>query len=175
MIAATAARIRALADSRGPTLGDGRLVCIDGPAGSGKTTVAAAIDAPTVHMDDLFRGWDGLATVDPTVRGVVEPLMHGRPGRYQRWDWITAAPAEEHLVAPAPLLVIEGVGAGTRAWAALCTVLVWVESDPVTRLARGIARDGEKVRERWEKWMVDEQELFARERTRARADLVVPT
>ena len=34
-----------LALRRPPTLGDGRLVCIDGPAGSGKTTLAAEVAA----------------------------------------------------------------------------------------------------------------------------------
>ena len=33
----------ALAASRPPTLGAGRLVCVDGPAGSGKTTLARAL------------------------------------------------------------------------------------------------------------------------------------
>ena len=60
----TADRVVALALARPPTLGDGRLVCVDGPAGSGKTTLAAGIaartGAPVLHMDDLYPGWSGL-------------------------------------------------------------------------------------------------------------------
>ncbi|MBJ7451459.1 MAG: uridine kinase, partial [Blastococcus sp.] len=58
-IAAVAAGIMAA----GPRLGGTRLVCVDGPAGSGKTTfagrLAAALgdDAELVHMDDLYAGW----------------------------------------------------------------------------------------------------------------------
>ena len=42
-----------------PTLGPGRLVCIDGPAGSGKTTLAGAVaaaapEAYVVHCDELL-------------------------------------------------------------------------------------------------------------------------
>ena len=44
-------------DARPPTLGRGRLLCVDGPAGSGKTTLAdevrAITGAPVVHMDNL--------------------------------------------------------------------------------------------------------------------------
>ena len=44
-----------------PTLGDGRLVCVDGPAGSGKTTLAAALadvvpGAHVIHCDELLHG-----------------------------------------------------------------------------------------------------------------------
>ncbi|MGO1280054.1 MAG: AAA family ATPase, partial [Cellulosimicrobium funkei] len=41
-----------------------RLVVVDGPAGSGKTTLAAqleaALPAQVLHMDDLYEGWRGL-------------------------------------------------------------------------------------------------------------------
>jgi uridine kinase len=43
------------------------LLAIDGPAGAGKTTLAAKLEAEfsahstvrTIHMDDLYEGWDG--------------------------------------------------------------------------------------------------------------------
>ena len=41
------------------------------------------------------------------------------------------------------------------------------------RLARGVARDGEQVRDRWLRWMAEEATEFAREQTRERADVVV--
>ncbi len=74
-----------------------------------------------------------------------------------------------------PLLVVEGVGSGSRSHAARHTVLVWVEADDERRLARGMARDGEQMRAHWEQLMREEVELFARERTRERADVVVAT
>ncbi len=56
------------------TLGPGRLVCIDGPAGSGKTTLAAAVesaapDAYVVHSDELLEG-ETFSAVAPTYRGL---------------------------------------------------------------------------------------------------------
>ena len=72
-------RVLELARSRPPTLGDGRLVCVDGPAGSGKTTLADALrrrepTAVVVHMDDLFEGWDGLPTVGAQLTTLLPPL-----------------------------------------------------------------------------------------------------
>jgi hypothetical protein len=174
-----AADVLAHAEAGPARLASGRLVCIDGPAGSGKTTLAAEVHelsgAPVLRMDDLYPGWDGLLDVDPHVLGILEPLAGGTSGRYRRYDWAAGAYAEEHTVAPAPLLVLEGVGAGNLAWSGLVTTLVWVEAAPAVRLARGVARDGEDQRAHLVAWARDEDRLFAREGTRARADLVVTT
>jgi uridine kinase len=174
-----AADVVAHALGRAPTLGSGRLVCIDGPAGSGKTTLAADVaelaGAPVVHLDDLYPGWDGLFTVDPEVLGLLRPLAEDRPGRYRRWDWYADEYCETRQVEPAALLVLEGVGAGNRAWADLVTTLVWVEAPPETRRARALERDGDGLLEHWADWTRDEQRLFHDQQTRARADLVVET
>ena len=72
---------------------------------------------------------------------------------------------------PTSLLVLEGVGSGSLAHADLITVLVWVEVPYDLRMSRGLARGGVEVAERWQQWAVDEQQHFARERTRERADV----
>ncbi len=167
-----------LARSRAPTLGAGRLVCVDGPAGSGKTTLAAAIaardpSALVVHLDDLLDGWTGLSTLAARLDPLLLPLARGAAGSYRRYDWLADRYGETVTVAPSPLLVLEGVGSGTPRHTALCTVLAWVEVDSELRLRRGMARDGEGMRAHWERWMLDEQVLFADEDTRRRADLVV--
>lgn len=166
--------------SRPAALGGGHLVCIDGPAGSGKTTLAAALAAAVdgavvVHGDELLQGWDGLPGLAATVEAFVRPLAEGRAGTWRRWDWLADAWAETHEVAPGPLLVLEGVGTWSPAIAPLVGVLVWVETDSDVRLARGIARDGEQMREHWLRWRVAEDALHTAHDTRAHADLVVDT
>ena len=169
-----------------PTLGRGRLVCVDGPAGSGKTTLGAALrraardllaadgTVALVHMDNVYAGWGGLETGMATVTtSVVEPLRHGRPGRYRRFDWHAMAFAEEHVVNPVDVLVVEGVGSGAAAYDDAITCLVWVETPADVRLDRGLARDGERLRNHWLVWREAEDAMFARERTRDRADVVV--
>lgn len=162
-----------------PLLGTTRLLCIDGPAGSGKTTLAGRVadlsGARVLRMDDLYPGWAGLFSVDPHVLGILEPLAAGRPGRYRRYDWVSDAYAEEHVVEPADLLVLEGVGAGNRRWAPWSSLLVWVEAADEVRFTRGLERDGEAARDHWVAWMADERRLFAAEDTRARADVLIAT
>lgn len=163
-----------------PTLGTGRLVCVDGPAGSGKTTVAAALgavvpEAQVVHCDELLEGWRGLPGLAATVETVLTPLAAGLDSEWRRWDWWADGWAETHPVRPGGLLVLEGVGSWSPAIAPHVGFLVWVEAGSELRLARGIERDGEQMRAHWEQWRVDEQELFARLRTRDHADLVVST
>jgi hypothetical protein len=173
-----AARIVEEAAARRPTLGSGRLVCVDGPAGSGKTTLAAAVaDAlggpPVVHMDDLYPGWDGLTQVGAVVLELLRPLAEGRAGSYRRYDWARGEYAEEHRVPPGDWLLLEGVGSGGSGWAHWTTLLAWVEAPEGLRLARGIRRAGEAMRGHWLRWRADEEALFARDGTRARADVHV--
>jgi uridine kinase len=173
-----AADVLELARSRPPTLGGHRLVCVDGPAGAGKTTLATALadlagEARVVHMDDLFEGWAGLPTVDAQLDTLLRPLADGRPGSYRRYDWLRGAWAETVTVPPGPLLVLEGVGSGSLVVADLATVLVWVDAPYDVRMRRGIERDGDAFAPYWEMWAAEEAEHFARHRTRERADLVI--
>lgn len=175
-----------------PSLGTGRLVCVDGPAGSGKTTLAAALNrafrdalrspgAPAdrahvrmIHMDNVYDGWEGLeAGMGTVAASVVAPLRAGEPGRYRRYDWHRGRFAEERVVAPCEVLIIEGVGAGASAYDDAVTCLVWLDTPPDVRLERWLDRDGEQMTARVRAWRAQEDAMFARERTRERADFVV--
>lgn len=171
-------RVLAALQERDPTLGQGRLLCVDGPAGSGKTTLATAAAAAvpgsvTVHLDDLLQGWDGLDRVEAALDGLLRPLAADAPGRYRRWDWHAGGWAETVEVPPAPLVVVEGVGSGTPRCADLVTLLVWVEAPHDLRMRRGLERDGDAFAPYWERWAAQESAVFARDRTRERADLQV--
>lgn len=163
-----------------PRLGGTRLVLVDGPAGSGKTTFANGLsaeipEARVLHLDDLYEGWTGL---DDELwarfhAGVLHPLSRAETGRYQRYDWLTRGFAEWHDVPPADLLIAEGVGAAHRAADLWATLRVWVEAPEDVRLQRGLDRDGPELREEWLRWLRLEAEYFAADATRDRADLLV--
>jgi uridine kinase len=182
-VEAAATRLAALVAAAPALLGTTRLVCVDGPAGSGKSTLADALaqrlrtattPVELLHMDDVYDGWDGLDAGMATVAtSVVLPLRSGRPGRYRRFDWHRDGFAEEHLVQPVGVLLVEGVGAGGVAYADVTSLLVWVAAPSVVRLERGVARDGERLRERLLAWRAAENAMFERERTCERADVVV--
>jgi uridine kinase len=173
---------------RTSSLGDVRLVCIDGPAGSGKTTLAAelaevlshkALSVQTLHMDDLYEGWSGIdagrqlevRVLDQALR----PLANGRQGRWQRYDW-AAGRLTEWVDLPVPdVLILEGCGSGALAYQTFITLLVWVEAERHTRIDRGLARDGEKLLPQWLRWMDAEERHFAANGTRDRADVILRT
>ncbi|WP_241827551.1 uridine kinase [Actinopolymorpha singaporensis] len=174
-----AAEVAAQVLAAPPLLGPVRLVCVDGPACSGKTTLAARLaaalgDVPTVHMDDLYEGWDGLPTVAARLSTwLLEPLRGARPGRYRRYDWPRGEYAEWHEVPVGPALVVEGVGSASRVVEGLATSKLWVEAPQDVRRARAAARDAGAFEPYWDAWARAEQAHFAAEDTRRRADLRV--
>lgn len=168
-----------------PRLGVVRLVAVDGPAGSGKTTFAADLAGAiarrgavveAVHLDDLYEGWSGLPGVwDRLNAWVLRPLADGGAARYRRYDW-TAGKWDGWVDLPAPdVLVVEGCGSAPRAVDGSAVLRVWVDAAADVRLARGVARDGEDHRDLWLAWMESEAAHFATEATRERADVRLAT
>ncbi|HEY0473195.1 MAG TPA: hypothetical protein VGD34_16085 [Kribbella sp.] len=165
-------------------LGPTRLISVDGPAGSGKTTLAERIAARAearglhtfvLHMDDLYDGWTGAVRGFGLLRDhVLRRLADGREGRYRRYDWSLGAYAELHVVpVTLDLLIVEGVTSADRDADQWQSLRVWIETTNEVRLDRGIARDGEALRDHWLDWMRWERDHFALENTRGRADVIV--
>jgi uridine kinase len=170
--------------ARPPRLGPVRLVAIDGPAGSGKTTFARRLSgaltqagsrAPQVHVDDLLAGWGDLATFWPRLeRWVLDPLRRGAEAAYRIYDWHAEAFREEWTTLAVPdVLIVEGVSSARAVVRPELTLSVYLVAERDVRLARGIERDGEALRPNWLRWMTEEDEHFARDDTMAHADLLV--
>jgi uridine kinase len=159
-----------------PRAGITRVIAIDGPAGSGKTMLAARLAgrlrAPVVHMDDLYPGWDGLAEAPLRLaEWVLQPLAAGRFARYRRYDWANGRYAEWVDVPRSATLIVEGCASGARIGAPLISFLIWVQAPSELRKRRGIKRDGETFRPHWRRWAAQEDEHFAVDGTAARADI----
>ena len=170
-----ARRLRA----RPPRAGSTRVVAVDGRSGAGKSTfaraLAAHLGAPTVELEALYGGWDGLRDgTERLAHDVLATLATQGRLRVPDFDWHRDAwNAPWELAAP-PLLVVEGVGAGARAAAPWTSLLVWLELDDAERRRRALVRDGGRFDAHWDAWAAQEEELLEAEGTRARADLVVP-
>lgn len=173
------AQLIAMIEHRTPRHPPITVVAIDGPAGSGKTTLAqrlsqALADSATVHMDDLYPGWSGLSAAVPRLLDwVLLPLAAGGRARYRRYDWVAGRYAEWTTVPASDLLIVEGVGSGALATAPYVDVLIWVQAPRELRMRRGLERDGEAVRDQWLAWQIQEDELHQRDRTRERADVTI--
>jgi hypothetical protein len=157
-----------------PRLGGVRLVAIDGPSGSGKSSLADELlaelpDAVLVRTDDFATWDDPVAWWPRLVDGVFLPLAQGRPGRYRRTVWSDGRPhpGDEVAVRVPGVLLVEGVSSGRRSIRPRLSYLVWCElSDPAARLARAVARDGEECRQPLLTWQAFEAGWFAVDGTR---------
>ena len=179
MTVETFASLAEIVRARPARLGPVRLVAVDGPAGSGKTTfaerLAGELGAPVVHLDDLLEGWTDLRSMWPRLeKWVLAPLRRGDDAAYRTYDWHAGEFRTQWTAVPVPdVLILEGVGAARAEMAPDLTLAVFLTADRELRLARGIERDGEALRAEWLRWLAAEDVHFAGDRTVDRADLLV--
>ena len=155
-----------------------RWIGVDGKGATGKTRLAdrIAVALPSsviVHIDDFARpdvqGWER----ERFIRQVLKPLLAGRPGRYQRWDFDRNVGAEWHTVPSAVPVVVEGVSATDERLMVPWDFTIWVEVPYQVRLARALERDGPERMDRWlTDWMPSEEAYEAAQRPQDRVDLV---
>ncbi|MFC0532233.1 uridine kinase family protein [Phytohabitans kaempferiae] len=169
--------------ARPPRLGETRLVAVDGPSGAGKTTFAGRLagaigpGTPTVHTDDLLDGWGDQVTFWPRLEEwVLAPLREGRAGRYRPYDWEAGRFAPEwREVAPAPVVLLEGVTAARAEIRPELTLAVFLTAPLDLRIRRTDLRDGGRLASYLEEWRRGEEAHFAADATAHHADVVLDT
>lgn len=172
------------------------LVAVDGCGGAGKTVFAARLSSDLVaagrrteviHFDDFYlplalRPTDEVkeklvgANFDwqRLREQVLMPLRAEQEAIYARYDWGTDTLAERHTVAAGATVIVEGVGSSRNELAPLYDLRIWVDCPRDLRLRRGIERDGEKSRDRWERdWMPAEDRYVREHRPHERAEMIV--
>lgn len=167
-----------------PRLGRVRLVGVDGPTGSGKSTFAdrlvralTALASPVtlLRTDDLLDGWRDTVTFWPRLDDwVLTPLRSRRPGAYRTYDWYAERFGDGWTEVPASgVLVLDGVTSTREAVAGELTLGVWMQVPYARSVERAIARDGEAAGAELRSWHERERAHFAVDEPAARADLVV--
>jgi uridine kinase len=105
---------------------------------------------------------------------VLTPIREEHSAHYQRYDWETDVLAEWRTISASDVVLVEGVYTMRRELVNLYDLKIWVECPKAIRLARGIARDGEKARTIWEQdWMPKEDHYIKTHLPRESADLFV--
>ena len=159
------------------TIGETRIITIDGPAGSGKTTLSHALsgflpECEIIHMDDLYEGWE--STLTPSLSEKLLSLFTcaADSGRisYRPYDWHKGSLREEVEFPLPSFLILEGVGSGQRAIRDFASFSIWIWAPKELRLARGLERDGVELKEEWLKFQILEEKHFMNEETERAAD-----
>ncbi len=177
-----AAQVRRI-HARGPVL-----IGIDGPGGSGKSTLAEALAAllglEVVHGDDFYKvskdraptGTADGASFDlgRLADQVVRPAARRQLINYQKYDWDKDVLGDWVKADATHGLIVEGIYTSDARLRAHYDVRIYVMAPRETRLARGIARDGEAARKLWvDQWMPAEDKYESSQRPQASADLVL--
>ena len=159
------------------------IIAIDGPAGAGKTTLAAKFfdefsrdkSVAVVHMDDLYFGWD-----NPLNQGLTLKLTE-IVGRFQArreliipiFNWATMEFDSLQTIQPSDILIIEGVGAGQKVVREFGATLYWLDIEPELGLARVLQRDGYEIESRMHQWQIDQDLHFESDATRLHANHIL--
>ncbi|MET3985162.1 hypothetical protein ABIC27_003039 [Streptomyces sp. PvR034] len=161
-----------------PSLGPVRVIGIDGHAGSGKSTFAGRLaealgGAPVLHLDDVATHEELFAWTERLRAQVLDPLAAGRAARWAPYDWVARGFGPERVLEPAPVLLVEGVGAGRRALRPFLARLLWMEMPREQSWGRGRNRDGRALSLFWDGWERAERAHFADDPSRPFAHTLV--
>ncbi|MEV7729510.1 hypothetical protein AB0P15_33060 [Streptomyces sp. NPDC087917] len=161
-----------------PSLGPVRVIGVDGHAGSGKSTFAGRLaqalgGAPVLRLDDVATheelfGWERRLREE-----VLEPLSAGRTAHWAPYDWVERRFGPPRALEPAPVLIVEGVGAGRRALRPWLARLLWMETPRAQSWGRGRNRDGRELSDFWDGWERAELAHFSDDPSRPYANALV--
>ncbi|MTA86671.1 MAG: hypothetical protein F2553_01670 [Actinobacteria bacterium] len=157
------------------------LVAIDGPAGSGKTTLASKLEADykltatvqVVHMDDLYNGWEQALSQDLTAKltEIVHAHKSGKDFYLAKFNWATMEFGEAQLIPASEILILEGVGAAQKIVRDAGAKTYWIETSEEIGLTRVLDRDGHHLRDLMLKWQSYQDAYFKMDKTAENCDV----
>lgn len=178
-----------------------RIISIAGGSGSGKSRLARLLHATlaphatTLTLDHFYQdlahlppaerdltNFDDPASIDwESAEEAVTRLAAGESAEIPRYDFVTHTRAEERdLLAPAPVVILEGLWSLTRpVIRRFSTLTIFVDCSAELRLSRRIERDtrergrsGESVRQQFEQHVAPMHDLHVQPQA-SLADLVL--
>jgi uridine kinase len=157
------------------------LLAIDGPAGSGKTTLAAKLEGEyqlsstvhVIHMDDLYNGWEHALSEELSLKlsEIVQAHQSGKNFNIKRFNWITMEFGETELIKATKVLILEGVGAAQKIVRDAGAKTFWIETSPEIGLQRVLDRDGHHLRDLMLHWQSYQDAHFKVDKTAENCDV----
>jgi len=152
------------------------LLAIDGPAGAGKTTLAAKLEAElsvnstvkVIHMDDLYNGWKAALGQELTqiLQEITNAHVTGIECEINKYNWQLMQFDRREKIPPTDYLILEGVGAAQEVVRRAGATTYWLDVEPEIGLQRVLARDGSHIEQQMRQWQIDQDKHFAADQTR---------
>lgn len=164
--------------------GSSTIIAIDGRSGAGKSTLALELatllrkhrPVALFHLEDIYPGWDGLEEgIELFTKRVAEPLFWGETAHWFAWDWYQNQDGEKRTTPPAPIVIVEGVGANAKSAARFIDAHIWVTLTDEDRKKRALERDGDTYEPHWDRWAEQEERWLASENAPVESDIKVNT
>jgi uridine kinase len=152
------------------------LLAIDGPAGAGKTTLAAKLQTEysahstvrTIHMDELYNGWDDALgqSLTNSLQAIISAHLSGIEHTIKIFDWHMMKFDREVIIHPTDFLILEGVGAAQKIVRDAGAITYWLDINNDTGLQRVLTRDGAQIEKEMRQWQIQQSIHFAKDQTR---------
>jgi uridine kinase len=159
--------------------GQTKIIVIDGPAGSGKTTLAKSLSGlleycPIIHMDEIYDGWENALspkTSQDLVEWIINPLLESRSIEFVKYDWYLEKRIEKVVINLPKVLIIEGVGSSSFEISKHASLKLWIEVNKETGINRVLTRDGQQIQEQMKKWQSQESKFFIENNSKENSDI----
>jgi uridine kinase len=157
------------------------LLAIDGPAGSGKTTLAAKLQSEyqlvssvqVIHMDDLYNGWEDALSEELTLKlaGIIHAHKSGLDFPLSKFNWATMKFDKAEIVHSTEVLILEGVGAAQKLVRDAGAKTYWIETPAKIGLQRVLDRDGQHLHDLMLNWQSYQSAHFKMDKTAENCDV----
>ena len=159
--------------------GQTKIIVIDGPAGSGKTTLAKSLsglleNCPIIHMDEIYEGWENALspkTFKDLVEWIINPLLENNSIEYIKYDWNLEQRIEKVVINNSKVMIIEGVGSSSFEVSKHASLKLWIEVNKETGINRVLTRDGLHIQEQMKTWQSQESKFFIENNSKENSDI----
>jgi len=156
----------------------GEVIAIDGPAGSGKTTLANQLKSDIslieiIHLDDLYQGWQDAFSqrlTNSVIEQILKPISKKLKFNYEIYDWKSNNFHKSKDVQVNKIYILDGVSSGQSQFRSYLSKIIWLNISDEIGLSRVLSRDGLEILMPMKEFQKAQKLHFARDLTENAAD-----